>query len=341
MSWRLSAAALASACLLAVSGCDRSKSEPDEVIVYTSIDQPFAAQILARFTQKTGIAARVVFDTEAGKTTGFLRRLEREAANPRCDLWWSSEVFGTIELARHGVLRPYVSSAAADIPSEWKDARNRWVALAARARVLAYRPQRVAREALPASWRDFLEHDWPGRLAIANPYFGTTRGHVAALLADWGEADARRLLERLRAQRESRFFLADGNAHAVRMLADGQADLCWTDTDDVLAARRRGESIEMIYLGTRPGQHAIWIPCSVAVVAGGPHPQAAERLADFLVSGECERLLFESDSRNVPLRRELRTELHYDGPPPEAIDFERSADALPAAMKAVGDILID
>ncbi len=326
---------------LTIGGCARPAAESSDVVVYTSIDQPFAERILARFQQKTGIRAVAVFDTEAGKTTGFLRRLEREAANPRCDVWWSSEVFGSIELARAGVLRAFANPAAADIPSEWKDSQNRWVGLAARARVLAYHRERAPRDSLPDSWRGFLEGDWPGRLAIANPYFGTTRGHVAALFADWGEVDARRLLERLRQRRETRFFLADGNAHAVRMLAAGQADLCWTDTDDVLAAQRRGEPIEMIFPGSRPNEPATWIPCSVGVVAGGPHPRAAEQLAEFLAEAETERLLFESDSHNVPLRAPLRAELNYAGPAPVALDFERAADALPNAMQAVGDILID
>lgn len=318
---------------VALSGCE----QPPSVVLYTSVDQQFAQHILQLFEQRTGIHVETAFDTEAGKTTGHLRRLQREKARPRCDVWWSSEVFATIELARGGVLEAYVSPGAADIPVAWKDRQGRWTALAARARVLAFNTKRVSKSDLPTTWRDLADPKWAARLAVANPQFGTTRGHLAAMFAYWGNDAGRAFLQTLR---DANAALVDGNSQAVRLVAGGRADICMTDTDDVWVAQRRNEPIDLVYPRLAADAPVVWIPCSVARVRGGPNPEAARRLIDFLVSAEVERALAESDSRNVPVRAALRKELELTGPAPQAIDFERVADALPVAMRAARDILL-
>lgn len=345
------AAAFACVVLFSTFGCERTP--PPEVVVYTSVDQEFAQKILAEFEKKTGIRVAALYDTEAGKTTGFVRRLQQEAARPRCDVWWSSEVFGTIELARLGVFEPYESPAAADIPPAWKDAEHRWTGLAARARALAFNPQRLKREELPQTWRELAQPQWAKRLMLANPQFGTTRGHVAACFAYWGEPAARSFLQTLR---DVGVKPADGNSQAVRLVVAGAADLCMTDTDDVWVAQQRGEPVDLIYprLDTTPDSPVLWIPCTVAKVKGGPHSDAARKLIDFLVSAEAERLLAQSDSRNVPVRPALRKEIQRPSQPsgpqtpasqpqtpePEPLDYNRVADALPDAMRLAREILL-
>jgi iron(III) transport system substrate-binding protein len=331
---RLAAVTLAATLCAA---CDRSTPR-EEVVVYTSIDEPFARRILADFQQKTGIRALAVVDAEAGKTAGLVRRIQREAARPRCDVWWSSEILGTIELARAGLLEPYDSPAAADIPTEWRDPQHRWTAVGARARVLAFDTRRVNRGQLPTSWQDLADSPLLARFTLANPNFGTTRGHVAALFAYWGEPAGRAFLQTLRDQRVP---LADGNAHAVRMLAAGQADLCMTDTDDVWAAQRRGEPVECIYPSTSADGPIIWTPCSIALLRGGPHPAAARKLIDYLVSADVERALALSDLNVVPLRALLRDELRTPEPYPQPLGWERIADVLPAAMAAARELLLE
>ena len=334
------ALATLSAVLLAMGGCDSSSSSRrpvNKVIVYTSVDEPFARGILAEFERASGLRVESLFDTEGGKTTGFVRRLEREKVNPLCDVWWSSEVFGTVELARRGVLSPYESPAAADIPSRWKDGAHRWTGLAARARVLAFDTRKFKAGDLPQTWRALSEPALLGRFAYANPQFGTTRGHVAAMFAFWGVDPATKYLQLLR---DSHALIADGNGHAVRLVASGAADLCMTDTDDVWVAQGRGEPIDLIYPRLDDGLPPLWIPCSVALVAGGPNPEGAKKLIDFLVSAQAERLLAASDSRNVPVRPELFDELKMNSLRPEPLDFDRIADALPEAMNAAREILL-
>lgn len=304
------------------------------------MDQPFAQGLLQDFTQRTGIRVQAVFDTEAGKTTGLARRLFQERSHPRCDVWWSGEVFATIQLAEAGMLEAYSPATAADIPSEWKDPQGRWTGCAARARVLAYHTRRARPEKPPETWNEIA--GWPrerlARFALANPQFGTTRGHVAALFAYWGEASATDFLRRLH---ESGAPLADGNSHAVRMLESGAADWCMTDTDDVWVAQARGAPIDLCYPGIDRETPALWIPCTVALVAGAPNPAGGRSLVDFLASAEAERALAASNSRNVPVRAETRRSLSpAPDPEPVAVDYQRVSGQVDAAMRAVRELLL-
>ncbi len=278
-----------------------------------------------------------VFDSEAGKTTGLVRRLLAERDAPRCDVWWSGEIFGTIELARADALAAYVSPAAADLPSGWSDRDGRWTGVAARARVLAFDTRRAKAEDMPRTWRELGEPRWASQLALANPQFGTTRGHVAAMFARYGELETRRMLQ---AFRDAGAQLADGNGHAVRLVAAGSAAIAMTDTDDVWVAQSRGQPIDLVYPALDAGQPPVWIPCTVAVLRGARNSSNARRLVDFLVSAACEEALARSTSRNVPLRPTIRDTIGYTGPTPQPLDWEAAADALQPSAAAARDILL-
>src|SRR5688572_25968904 len=100
--------------LIVFAGCNREPSATDpgaggEVVLYTSVDEPFARPIVAEFEQRTGIKVLLKTDTEATKSVGLAARLEAEKDNPQADVWWGNEVFHTINLAERGVLAAYAS----------------------------------------------------------------------------------------------------------------------------------------------------------------------------------------------------------------------------------------
>src|SRR5215203_5848130 len=106
------------------AGCNRSDSKQSAptLVLYTSVDEPVFKPILAEFEAKTGIKVLVQTDTEATKSAGLAARLEAERDKPRADVWWGNEVFHTIRLAEAGVLAPYASPAAKEVPAKFKDA---------------------------------------------------------------------------------------------------------------------------------------------------------------------------------------------------------------------------
>ena len=315
-------------------GCESKEERP---VVYCSADEEFARQVLAEFKRQTGIEAEVLFDTEAGKTTGLVRRIEAERDRPRADVFWSSEVFNTIRLGEQGLLAPYRPKTADDVAAQFRSPKDFWTGFGLRRRVVAFNTTKLSRAQAPKRWIDLADPKWAGRLLMANPQFGTTRGHVAAMFALWGEDKATDFLKRLR---KHGVRLADGNASAVRMVAKGEADLCMTDTDDVWVAQKRGWPIDLVYPSMAEGQGTLYIPNTVAILKGCRHPGAARKVVDFLASAQVERQLANTDSRNVPVRPALMREMHMNSPAAAAVDFKAAADVMPTAIERAQEILL-
>ena len=338
--WRTVPGCMAAAAILAATGCEPSPETAPEsrVVVYCSVDEAFARTVLRLFEDRAQTELDAVFDSEAGKTTGLVNKIigEAQAGRPRADVFWSSELFNTILLGRKGLLEAYDSPAAADIPARFKDPQHRWTALAARARVLAFDPSQTPATDVPTRWEQLASPKFAKRTALANPLFGTTRGHVAAMFALWGPQRGREFLTQL-ADNGARIF--DSNSATVRAVIAGRAGLGATDTDDVWVAQRSGASLDLAYPDMGDGG-TLLIPCSVAIIKGGPNMQAARDLVDFLVSAKVERMLAESDSRNIPVRNSLRTELGIESPPESKVDFNAVADAMDEAVAAIREILI-
>ncbi|MEK6676155.1 MAG: extracellular solute-binding protein [Planctomycetota bacterium] len=328
-----------------VAGCRKSDSSavtddpPNrELRVYCSIDENIGRTILDQFAEKTGLQVSTVFDGEAGKTTGLINRIiqESQVGRPRADVFWSSEIFGTIGLSRRNLLESYSSPQADDIPAQYRDSQHHWTAIALRARVLAFDPKKVNPNEVPKTWRELGDPQFAGQLGFANPLFGTTRGHMAAMFAVWGKDSGRLFLESLR---ESGCRVVEGNSAAVRAVADGRVRFAATDTDDVWLAQRAGLSVDCVYPDLGDGG-TLLIPCTVALVRGGPNPLRARELIDYLVSAEVERKLALSEARHLPVRAGLREELGMVLPSGSTVSYEAVTDAMPDAVHAVQEILL-
>lgn len=318
--------------LLLGAGCEERR----EVVVYTALDNVFSREILDDFEARTGIVVKPVFDTEATKTTGLVERIRRERKAPRCDVFWNNELLRTIRLGDEGLLQPYDSPSRAEIPDEFKDASGLWTGFAARARVLAYDLGQLPNGIVPTTHDALVDPQWHGRLAIADPRFGTTGSHMAILHAAWGQEPLRRWLLGLR-RNETR--VVSGNATSRDRVVSGDVDLGWTDTDDVEVARRKGASIRA---GLVAGDGTIVIPNSLAIVRNCPHPEEARALVDFLLSAEIEARLAASSSRQIPVRASVpvpATGLRLADLELFPADYCKAAAVLPAAIALAHEVL--
>ena len=255
----------------------------DVVIIYTSVDQVYSEPILARFEEETGIEVRAVYDVEAAKTTGLVNRLIAERANPQADVFWNGEFAQTVQLAEQGVLAPYRSPNAEAIPPAYKDSDGAWTGFGGRVRVLLANTDLVAGETMPDSIHDLADPARSGdRLGIAYPLFGTTATQAAALYAYWGPQRGHAYFKSL-AERGVR--VVDGNSVVRDMVVDGRLDFGLTDTDDACTAVEKGAPVRIIVPDQGPGEMGTMvIPNTVALIAGGPSPDAGKRLIDYLLS---------------------------------------------------------
>lgn len=301
---------------MSLLGACSSPAVKQSLVAYCSVDADIARPIFDRFTQQTGIGVDAVYDTEATKTTGLVNRLLGEASRPRADVWWSSEAFGSIRLARAGVLEKFTSVRERDFPRGWprplRASDATWYGHARRMRVLVYHTQFVKAGDVPKSLGALAAERWRGRVGVARPQFGTTRGHVAALASEQG-VDA---LERwLKAMKDNRVRVYDGNAGVVRAVGTGDVLVGLTDNDDVASGKANAWSIEQAFvddaMAAGPRENGLvpdpmQLPCTVARVKGGPGGALGARLADFLLSAEVDDALTTSGFQTYPIREPTR-----------------------------------
>jgi len=287
-----------SALALALALCACGGEARETLTLYCAHDRLFSEPILERFEARTGIAVEVVGDTEAAKTVGLVRRLIQLAQRPEADVFWNNEILGTLRLAQLGLLAPHAFPTAATIPPEFRDPDGRWVGFGARARVLVYNTELVTAAEAPRSVFELVEPRFAGEIALANPLFGTSATHAAALFQVLGAQRAREFYLALRA---NGCRIAAGNAMACALVAEGELAVALTDSDDAELARRAGKPIAMV-LPDQAGLGALLIPNTVMRLRGGPHGERATQLVDWLASAEVEALLAAGEAAQMPLR---------------------------------------
>ncbi|MBI4556042.1 MAG: extracellular solute-binding protein [Candidatus Hydrogenedentes bacterium] len=304
---------------------------PPTVVVYTALDEMYSRPILDGFHQQTAIEVKTVYDTEAAKTTGLVTRLLAERKRPRCDVFWNNEVAQTISLKKQGALAPYRSPAAEMIPPQFKDEEGYWTGFAARARVIIYNTNLVKNP--PRTIAEFLQPQWSGKAAVSNPLFGTMATHAAALFAVWGDEKAQAFFRDLT---RNHVAALSGNAVVRDLVAKGEYAVGLTDTDDANGAVEDGLPARWLFPDQGPdGLGTLLIPNSVALIKDAPHPEAAKRLIDYLLSAETEMKLAAMRSIQIPLHPGVNT----PGRVPDLtkvttmqVTFDAIAEKLPAAM---------
>ena len=275
---------------LALSACTARRAP--EVVVYTSVDQPHSEPVLNAFEQQSGVRVRAIYDIEATKTTGLVSRLVAERDHPQADVFWSSEIAQTLWLKEQGVLAPYASPAAEDIPAAYRDLDAHWTGFGLRARILIVNTNRLDSADYPDSIFDLLDLQWqPGEVGFANPLFGTTATHAATLYATLGPEAAYSYFQALH---DGGARVVDGNSVVRDMVASGDLTVGLTDTDDAAVALREGRPVETIF-PDQDGIGTLFIPNTLALVAGGPNPEQGRALIDFLLGAEVETMLIEQD----------------------------------------------
>ncbi|MCU0789101.1 MAG: substrate-binding domain-containing protein, partial [Verrucomicrobia bacterium] len=203
-------------------------------------------------------------------TVGLANRLLAERTHPQCDVFWGNEEMRTRQLAALNVWR----------------ATNGVASFGARRRCLVINTNLVTGQDLPRSLLELTNAAWRGRLAIAFPQFGTTATHFHVLRQRWGDEPWRQWCRGLVAN-DARVL--DGNSTVVKMVGRGEAELGLTDTDDVAAGQREGLPVAT---GPDLPETRLFIPNTVGLVRGAPHPENARKLADYLQRpGTVERLV--------------------------------------------------
>ncbi|NOU20279.1 MAG: extracellular solute-binding protein [Methyloglobulus sp.] len=272
------------------------------VVVYVSEDQVFSEPILKDFERDTGIRVKAVYDTEETKGTGVMNRLIAEKNNPQSDVYWANEPIRAEVLKQKKISAAYRSPNSEGIPAAFKDSESYWTGFSARARVFI-----VNRKAgiKPDSLKAYVDPKLAGKGIMANPLFGTTATHVAALFTVWGDDRAKQFMDALK---NNGTQLASSNGESADLVAAGEFDFALVDSDDAVNRIRQGKAVEMVCPDQGKNQlGCLILPNAAVLIRNSPHPDAGRKLVDYLLSKETERKLAFADCAQIPLHGGIET----------------------------------
>lgn len=321
----------------------RRHAPESKVVLYCATDREIAEDLIDQFEKESGIRVDAKFDTEAAKAVGLVQEIRQEKARPQCDVFWGGGAFFCTILANDGCLAPAPTDLVVAHGAAPRDPLGRWLGFAAAYRVLIVNTNVFTEGGGPRSYRDLADPRFNGRIGIANPLFGGMAAHVAALFARLGDARGRAWLRELK---RNHCAVCAGMADVKNRVASGELWFGITATDDAHVALSDGKPVAVVYPDQRPGE----IGClngynTVALVAGAPHPEEAERLMRFLLTTETEKVLAAGPGQNVGLLPEsVKQDVRPQWIPRQIftmeVNWSEAVRAQPMAVKAVKEILL-
>lgn len=317
---------------LLVAGCSSKRAKDESsVVVYTSVDDVFARPICEQFEKDTGIKVKLVPDTEETKSTGLLNRLIAEKDRPQADVFWSGDPVRAAVLKAKVISAAFKPKAAEGLPPLFSDPDGHWTGFSSRARVIIYNKDLVAAGQEPKSIQDLVDRQFKGKACMANPLFGTTSMHAAALFQVLGDEKAKKFFEDFS---DNGGKILSSNGEVKRRVSAGEYALGLTDTDDYDEARKDGKPVGVVYPDAE-GMGTLIVPNCAVLIANGPNSEGGKKFIEYLLKPETEKSLAESAAQ-MPVRPGVEVPAHVvpiEKLKPMKVDYVKMADRLEGLSK--------
>lgn len=284
----------------------RPQAAESKVVVYAALDQKTANEWAAAFTKATGIPAEIALQIEQAGTVSA--RVKTEAANPRADVMIGGNSNVYEDLAASGLLQKYRSPVVgtAGIDAKLMDPNENWTGLWLGVVCLLYNNQRFQSEiaskgiAAPATWDDLLNPAYKGNLVAPSP---VTSGDGFLILAAQ--------VFRLGNEQAGFDYVTKLNSNVSQWTkgANGAIPLV-SQGEDIIGIAWGHDTIRQKVAGNLPitvvfPKDAAFELGAGGILKGAPHPAAAKKFIDFLLSQEAEQINANNGYR-YPLRNDVQ-----------------------------------
>jgi len=276
----------------AVCGIGGPAASQSKVVVYSANEAHLNRFVFEAFTRETAIAVEQV---EAGSGV-VIRRMISERERPLGDVVWG--VSRTLLQANKALLAPYASKHKDAVPSQFRDADDHWIGTNVHLLVILQNTRLVPLQAGPKTWADLLEQKWKDKIAFTDPAnSGSAYSNVTMLAQLWGPGEAgwekvSRLLANTKVlNRSSLVFQGVGNGEFPLGMSLEYAGLQWA---------ANGAPVAVIY----PQDGTMAQMEGVAVIRGGPNPEAARQFVDFVGRKDVREMILRFAFRR-PARQDL------------------------------------
>ena len=259
----------------------------EEVNLYSTREAPLVEPVIASFTATTGIKVNLTYVED-----NLVKRMKAERDTSPADVLMTIGLDKTSQFVTNGFTQA-ISSSVFDnaIPPQLRG--TQWVALSVRPRVVMARAD-VALGAI--HYEDLAEPKWRGKLCMRSPLHQNNVALIAAYLVHHGAETTEAWLNGLKANLAHKPAGKDNDV--IREIAQGTCEIGIGNTVALaqLRAGREGSdwsgwarAVKAVPTTFKDGNTHVNLT-GATIAKHAPHPAAAQRFLEFLVTPAAQRI---------------------------------------------------
>jgi iron(III) transport system substrate-binding protein len=273
-----------------LAACGSDSSDQPTLTVYSAQHESLVRTMLEGFTEETGIELEFRDANDSELANQIVQ--EGDASPADVFLTENSPAIDVVDEA--GLLEPLDRSILDAVGEQYRPESGNWVGFAARSTVLAYNPDEIGEDELPASILDLADPAWEGRVGIAAGG-ADFQAIVSAVLELTGEDATREWLAGL--ERNAQVY--QSNTAVMKAVDEAEVPVgvmyhyYWYR--DQAENGLIGDDAELHYFRNQdPG--AFVSVSGAGVLASSDQKEEAQRLVEWLVGREAQERLAGSDA---------------------------------------------
>lgn len=253
--------------------------------VYSGRSEELVGPLVERFEHESGIQVEARY----GSSSEMAATLRTEGSDSPADVFFAQDPasLGSVE----ALMMTLPDALLSTVPERFRDPGRLWVGTTARSRVLAYNPELVAEDELPATYRDLVDPKWSGQVAIA-PTNASFIAFVSAMILLEGEEAALSWLSGLADNDPVEF---DGNAPIAAAVDVGDVSIGLINHYYLLELdAEQGGVTARNHFFSSPDAGSLVMPAGASILSTASNRPGAESFIAFLLSDESQSYFAET-----------------------------------------------
>jgi iron(III) transport system substrate-binding protein len=274
-----------------------SHAEEPELNIYTSRHYQTDEALYDRFTELTGIRINRL----EGKGDQLIERIRSEDVNSPADILITVDAGRLWRAEQAGLFQPVQSAVLEErVPAHLRHPDGLWFGFSTRARLIFYNKQEIEPGAVK-TYEDLADPRWQGRVCIRSSGNIYNQSLLGAIIAADGEAEAEGW-----AQGVVNNFArhpTGGDTDQIRSVAAGECGLAVANSyyfARLLKSEKAEDKAVVASLGVvfpnQEGRGAHVNVSGAGVLKHAPHPEAAVKFLEYLVSEEAQHYFADANN---------------------------------------------
>ncbi len=280
------------------SGGDQSGSgngSKAESLTIACANQEDLCQYMAKaYQDATGVSTNYV-RLSGGEA---LARLQASKDNPEFDVWYGAGADQHIAGVQAGVIEPYISPAAEDIPDKFKDAEGNWVGIYGGIVGFCSNSDKLSEIGLPAptSWNDLLKPEYKQEIAVSHPGTSSTAYTFLWTLYVLNGKDEDKTFDYMKRFNNNVLQYPKTGAAPGQMAGRAEVTTGVIFSQDCVKYQKEGMPLELTF----PDEGSGYEIGAVSLVKGAVHLETAKAFMDWSISADAQDLYPKANSYQIP-----------------------------------------